>query len=67
MTGKEKKAQRKLNKEGLTNFYVWVQNDRTGKSKLVTREKSFDYTDGKFNQLGIRVHNLKDTYKLKEI
>ncbi len=67
MTGKEKKAQRRGNKEGLPSYYVFVVNDRTHSTQLVSRDKAQDYTEGKINQIGIRVHNLKDTYHVKEI
>ncbi len=67
MTGKDKKIQRRYNKERLPNFYVWIQNDRNGYTKLVNRDQALDYTQGKYNHLGIREHNLKDTYTMKEI
>ncbi len=68
--GKAKQAARRAAKEGLPKHYVFVMNDRHKKykySKLVNREKAADYVLGKMDQLGNRVHKLKDKYTLKEI
>ncbi len=69
-SGGIKKEQRQKAKEGLPKYYVFIANDRHAKygyTKLVTREKAADYVLGKINQFGLREHNLKDTYTMKEI
>jgi len=59
---KEKKAQRKLNKEGLQSYYTVVVNNRTRYTKLVSNIRALDYTLGKPGYDGVRKPHMKDTY-----
>ena len=64
--GRIKKEQRQANKEGLPRYYVFVRNNRNRYTKLVSRDKATDYTQGKYNKIGLRTHSLKDTYTKEE-
>ena len=71
MTGKEKKAQRRKNKENLKGYYVQVirvnpknEKDHVSYPKLVTTQKAAEMIYGKMDRLGKVSKNLKHEWKL---
>jgi hypothetical protein len=63
MTGKEKKAQRRKNKEHLPMYWIKIRNKRTKCTKLVTPEKALNYLYGRKEIDGLRHKHLKDEYE----